>query len=83
MGLSAERQFQAYHRVLNRAAWSSWALSRTLLAPLVQTCVATGPISCALDTTLEQMAANPKTRCQRVTIRQRYGEGRRQIEIVS
>ena len=31
MGLSEERQFQAYHRVLNRAAWSSWALSRTLL----------------------------------------------------
>ena len=23
MGLSAERQFQTYHRVLNRAVWSS------------------------------------------------------------
>jgi hypothetical protein len=29
MGLSEERQFRTYHRVLNRAAWSSWALSRT------------------------------------------------------
>jgi len=54
MGLSAERQFQAYHRVLNRAAWSSWALSRTLLKLLVQTFVPTGPIICALDPTLER-----------------------------
>ena len=28
-GLSGERQFQTYHCVLSRAAWSSWALSRT------------------------------------------------------
>ena len=33
--------------------------------------------------TLEQVAANPKTRWQRVTIRNWYGEGRRLIEIVS
>jgi len=54
MGLSAERQFQAYHRVLNRAVWSSWALSRTLLRLLVQTFVPRGPIICALDPTLER-----------------------------
>jgi DDE superfamily endonuclease len=54
MGLSADRQFQTYHRVLNRAAWSSWALSRTLLQLLVQTFVPTGPIICALDPTLER-----------------------------
>ncbi len=54
MGLSAERQFQAYHRVLNRAAWSSWALSRTLLGLLVQTFVPRGPIVCGLDDTLER-----------------------------
>lgn len=54
MGLSAERQFQTYHRVLNRAAWSSWALSRTLLKLLVQTFVPKGPIICALDPTLER-----------------------------
>jgi hypothetical protein len=54
MGLSQERQFQAYHRVLNRAVWSSWALSRTLLQLLVQTFVPKGPVICALDPTLER-----------------------------
>ena len=33
--------------------------------------------------TMEQVAANPQTRWQRVTIRNWYGEGRRRIEIVS
>ena len=54
LGLSHARQFQTYHRVLNRAAWSSWALSRTLLTWLVQTFVPTGPILCALDPTVER-----------------------------
>jgi hypothetical protein len=54
MGLSEERQFQTYHRVLNRAAWSSWALSRTLLRLLVQTFVPKGPIICGLDDTIER-----------------------------
>ena len=31
MGLSDERQFQNYHRVLDRARWSSRELSRRLL----------------------------------------------------
>src|SRR5215467_3232365 len=35
MGLSQERQFQNYHRVLNRAKWSSRALSHMLLRVLV------------------------------------------------
>src|SRR5579859_7009191 len=54
MGLSQERQFQTYHRVLNRAVWSSWALSRTLLRLLVKTFVPTGPIICGLDPTVER-----------------------------
>jgi len=54
MGLSDEHQFQTYHRVLNRAAWSSWALSRTLLRLLVQTFVPSGPIICGLDDTIER-----------------------------
>ncbi len=54
MGLGQERQFQAYHRVLNRAAWSSWALSRTLLKLLVPTFVPSGPVICALDPTVER-----------------------------
>jgi hypothetical protein len=54
MGLSEEQQFQTYHRVLNRAVWSSWALSRTLLKLLVQTFVPNGPIICGLDPTVER-----------------------------
>jgi hypothetical protein len=54
MGLSEYCQFQTYHRVLNRAAWSSWALSRELLMLLVTTFVPTGPIICGLDDTIER-----------------------------
>ena len=54
MGLSSERQFQTYHRVLNRAAWSSWALSRTLLLLLVKTFVPKGPLVCGIDDTIER-----------------------------
>lgn len=54
MGLSAERQFQTYHRGLNRAVWSSWALSHTLLKWLVQTFVPKWHIICALDPTVER-----------------------------
>jgi hypothetical protein len=54
MGLSQERHFQTYHRVLNRAAWSSLALSRTLLQLLVQTFVPSGPVICAMDPTIER-----------------------------
>jgi DDE superfamily endonuclease len=54
MGLSRERQFETYHRVLNRAAWSSGALSRTLLCLLVKTFVPTGPIVCGIDDTIER-----------------------------
>src|SRR5438876_9127635 len=35
MGLSQDQQFQNYHRVLNRARWSSRALSRILLRLLI------------------------------------------------
>jgi len=54
VGLSAERQFQTYHRVLNRAVWSSWALSRVLLELLVKTFAATGPIIAGIDDTIER-----------------------------
>ena len=53
MGLSDGRQFQTYYRVLNRATWSSWALSHTLLKLLVQTFVPKGPIVCGIDDTIE------------------------------
>lgn len=54
MGLSAEKQFQSYHRVLNRAIWSSWALSRTVLTLVIQAFVPTGPVICGLDDTIER-----------------------------
>ncbi len=55
MGLSGERQFQNYHRVLNRARWSSRELSRRLLVELVETFVpADGPVVVGLDETIER-----------------------------
>ena len=55
MGLSEEEQFQNYHRVLNRAKWSSRELSRLLLVALVDALVAIGaPIVVGLDDTIER-----------------------------
>jgi hypothetical protein len=55
MGLSDERQFQNYHRVLNRACWSSRELSRRLLGLLVATFVpADAPVVVGLDETIER-----------------------------
>ena len=41
MGLDHDRRFERYHRVLNRARWSSLAVSRSLLRLLVATFVRT------------------------------------------
>jgi hypothetical protein len=55
MGLSEEAQFQNYHRVLNRAKWSSRELSRLLLLALVAALVAAGrPVVVGLDDTIER-----------------------------
>jgi hypothetical protein len=55
MGLSEERQFQNYHRVLNRDRWSSRALSRILLRLLVRAFVAADtPIVIGLDDHIER-----------------------------
>ncbi|MCZ7572834.1 MAG: transposase [Ardenticatenaceae bacterium] len=55
MGLSQERQFQKYHRVLNRSPWSSLVLSRVLLTLLVAAFVpAEEPIVLGLDETIER-----------------------------
>jgi len=52
MGLHHERQFQNYHRVLNRATWSSRALSRLLLRLLIQLFVPEdAPIVVGIDET--------------------------------
>ncbi len=55
MGLATEKQFQNYHRVLNRAQWSSRALSRILLLLLVSLFVPVDvPIIVGLDETIER-----------------------------
>src|SRR6266511_3842281 len=55
MGLSQERQFQNYHRVLNRATWSSRMLSRILLRLLLRAFVpADQPVVLGLDDHIER-----------------------------
>lgn len=54
MGLSQEAQFQKYHRVLNRAKWSSLAASQRLLRALIDVFVPNGPLLMALDDTIER-----------------------------
>jgi DDE superfamily endonuclease len=55
MGLQNEKHFQNYHRVLNRAKWSSRAVSRLLLLLLVQLFVpATAPVVVGIDETIER-----------------------------
>jgi hypothetical protein len=55
MGLSDERQFQRYHRVLNRVKWSALLISRILLTLLVATLLAAGvPLLIVADETLER-----------------------------
>jgi hypothetical protein len=55
VGLSEERHFTTYHRVLNRAAWSPLMLSRILLGLLVSTFLAPdAPLILLIDGTLER-----------------------------
>src|ERR1700710_1380010 len=55
MGLSDERQFQNYHRVLNRASWSSREVSRRLLGMLVETFVSFDErVVMGMDETIER-----------------------------
>ena len=54
MGLSQEAQFQKYHRVLNRAQWSSVAVARVLLGLVVHAFVPVGPVVIGIDDTLER-----------------------------
>jgi hypothetical protein len=54
MGLAHDRRFERYHRVLNRAAWSSQAVGRVLLEILVMTFAPEGPLVIGVDETLER-----------------------------
>lgn len=54
MGLAHAKSFQQYHRVLNRAVWSSLNGSRLLLLLLVRLLAPMGPLVMGLDDTLER-----------------------------
>jgi hypothetical protein len=54
LGKSQEKHFQNYHRVLNRALWSSLAAGQILLSLLVRTFSPTGTIVLGLDDTIER-----------------------------
>ena len=54
IGLRRERHFVNYHRVLNRAVWSSRKAARLLLDRLISTFVSTGPIVLGVDDTIER-----------------------------
>ena len=54
LGLSQERHFVNYHRVLSRARWSGREASRLLLGLLVARLVPTGPVVWGIDDTIER-----------------------------
>jgi DDE superfamily endonuclease len=54
VGLSRERHFVNYHRVLSRARWSGRGASRLLLGLLVTRFAPTGPIVLGIDDTIER-----------------------------
>lgn len=58
MGLSAEPDFENYHRVLNRAVYSMMGLSRILVRLLIQVFVPSGEIVMGGDETIERRRGN-------------------------
>lgn len=54
LGLRADRHFQNYHRVLNRAVWFPRQASLILLRLLLTTFAPSGPVVLGLDDTIER-----------------------------
>ncbi len=54
LDLGGVRQFQNYHRVLNRAQWSALGAARRLLHELIQAFVPRGPLVFGIDETIER-----------------------------
>lgn len=54
MGLSQEKRFEKYHRVLNRAKWNSLSGAKILLGLLIQPLPASLPILIVVDDTIER-----------------------------
>jgi len=53
-GLGQTKRWSCYHRVLNRAKWSSLGVTRVLLGLLVATFAPDGPLVVGLDETIER-----------------------------
>jgi cytochrome c biogenesis protein CcdA len=51
-GLSRERHFVNYHRILSRAAWSPRSGARILLGLIIDAFVPEGPLVMAIDDTI-------------------------------
>jgi hypothetical protein len=60
MGLSQEKQFHRYHRVLSQAMWSTREVSNVLL--VVEVFVPEGPLILGIDETLERRCAKRSVR---------------------
>ena len=55
VGLADSKHFTNYHRVLNRARWSPWILSKLLLGLIIRLFVPAGtPLILVIDDTLER-----------------------------
>jgi hypothetical protein len=54
VGHSKDKHFTNYHRVLNRASWSSLAASRLLLMMLIKVFAGDGPLIFGIDDTIER-----------------------------
>ena len=54
VGLAQEKHFQNYHRLLNRAQWSSRRVAKVLLLLLIEAFAPTGPLLLGIDETLER-----------------------------
>jgi DDE superfamily endonuclease len=54
VGLSRERRFTNYHRILNRAVWAPRVAARLLLGLLVDAFVPNGPVLLGIDDTIER-----------------------------
>jgi hypothetical protein len=53
-GLSRERRFANYHRVLNRAVWDARAAACLLLGLLIAAFAPSGPVLLGIDDTIER-----------------------------
>src|SRR3954470_14255178 len=53
-GLSRERRFTTYHRILNRVSWEARTAARLLLSLLVAAFAPAGPVVLGIDGTIER-----------------------------